>query len=102
VNSGAGFPGPGGWDDNVAHVNNPGGGPLDAATAAPSAGSPESTVRSAGQVPVEVILNPAANNETVRSTDDGGSPCRQAHLGGVGRDAAHGLRGRVPERRERY
>ncbi len=73
VNSGAGFPGNGGWDENVAHVNNPGGGPLDAAPTAPATGAAESTVRPGTQVPVEIILNPASNNETARSTDDGGA-----------------------------
>jgi putative Ig domain-containing protein/lectin family protein len=73
VNSASGYAGPGGWDHNAAHVNNPGGGPLDAATTAPSPGSAESTVRSNAEVSVEIILNPAANNESVRSTDDGGA-----------------------------
>jgi hypothetical protein len=74
VNSGAGYPGAGGWDANTAHVNNPGGGgPLDAAPTAPGAGAAESTVRPGTRVPVEVIVNPASNNETVQSTDDGGA-----------------------------
>lgn len=73
VNSGSGYPGPGGWDQNDDDLNNPGGGPLDAAPTAPSSGSAESTVRSTAEVPVEVILNPAANDQTVQSTDDGGA-----------------------------
>lgn len=63
-----GFPGTGGWDGT--DDNNPSGAPLDNPTLAPSAGAAESTVRSHAQIPVEVILNPASNDEIVESTED--------------------------------
>jgi hypothetical protein len=71
VNSGTGEPNGGGWDQIDAHVNNPGGGPLDQMSVAPSPGAAESTARGGAQVPVEVIVNTTAIAAT--STDDGGA-----------------------------
>jgi hypothetical protein len=71
VNSGTGVPDGGGWDQTNVDVNNPGGGPLDQMSVAPTAGAAESTARGGAEVPVEFIVNTTANAAT--STDDGGA-----------------------------